>query len=49
MTETQVEATEVSHRPPQWRYLIDIIVLVAVTFLLDAVVGAFGEVIGVGR
>src|SRR6266436_7595377 len=26
---------------PRWRYLIDIIVLVAVTFLLDAVLGAF--------
>src|SRR5262249_48987539 len=28
-------------RPLRWRYLIDIIVLVAVTFLLDAVLGAF--------
>jgi CAAX protease family protein len=28
-------------RPRRWRYLIDIIVLVAVTFLLDAVLGAF--------
>src|SRR6266478_2986457 len=26
---------------PRWRYLIDIIVLVAVTFVLDAVLGAF--------
>jgi uncharacterized protein len=26
---------------PRWRYLIDIVVLVAVTFLLDAVLGAF--------
>ena len=41
MTESQVEATEGSRRPRRWRYLIDIIVLVAVTFLLDAVVGAF--------
>jgi hypothetical protein len=29
-----------SRRPPWWRYLIDIIVLVAVTFLLDAALGA---------
>ena len=41
MTESQVEATEGSRRPRRWRYLIDIIVLVAVTFLLDAVLGAF--------
>src|SRR5437868_5853251 len=41
MTETQVEITEKSRRPPWWRYLIDIIVLVAVTFLLDAVLSAF--------
>jgi membrane protease YdiL (CAAX protease family) len=41
MTESQVAATEGSRRPPQWRYLIDIVVLVAVTFLLDAVAGAF--------
>ena len=31
-------------RPPRWRYLIDIIVLVAVTFALDAVLGAFVHV-----
>src|SRR5438874_12411545 len=30
--------------PRRWRYLIDIIVLVAVTFLLDAVLGAFVSV-----
>jgi membrane protease YdiL (CAAX protease family) len=41
MTESQVAATEGSRRPRRWRYLIDIIVLVAVTFLLDAVLGAF--------
>src|SRR5437879_10356363 len=41
MTESQVEAAEPSGRPRRWRYLIDIIVLVAVTFLLDAVLGAF--------
>jgi CAAX protease family protein len=40
MTESQVGATEGSRRPRRWRYLIDIIVLVAVTFLLDAVLGA---------
>jgi hypothetical protein len=31
-------------RLPRWRYLVDIIVLVAVTFLLDAVLGAFVSV-----
>src|SRR5881392_1075216 len=31
-------------RSPRWRYLIDIIVLVAVTFLLDAVLGALVSV-----
>jgi membrane protease YdiL (CAAX protease family) len=41
MTESQVEPTEGSRRPRRWRYLIDIIVLVAVTFLLDAAVDAF--------
>src|SRR5207244_10361915 len=41
MTESQVEAAELSGRPRRWRYLIDIIVLVAVTFLLDAALGAF--------
>src|SRR6266404_7690508 len=40
MTESQVDAIETGRRPRRWRYLIDIIVLVAVTFLLDAVVGA---------
>jgi membrane protease YdiL (CAAX protease family) len=40
MTENQVEPTKRSHRPVCWRYLIDIIVLVAVTFALDAVLGA---------
>ena len=29
---------------PRWRYLIDIVVLVAVTFLLDAVLGVFVQV-----
>src|SRR5206468_4771882 len=41
MTESHVEPTEGSREPRRWRYLIDIIVLVAVTFLLDAVLGAF--------
>ena len=41
MTESQVQATEGSRRPRRWRYLIDIVVLVAVTFLLDALLGAF--------
>ena len=41
MTEGHVEATEGSRGPRRWRYLIDIIVLVAVTFLLDAVLTAF--------
>jgi len=40
MTENQVEATEGGRRPPRWRYLIDIIVLVATTFILDAIFGA---------
>src|SRR5438445_730304 len=44
MTEGHVEATEGSRGPRRWRYLIDIIVLVAVTFLLDAVLGAFVHV-----
>jgi hypothetical protein len=30
----------VSVRPRRWRYLINIIVLVAVTFVLDAILGA---------
>ena len=40
MTETQVAATEESRRPHRWRYLTDIIVLVAMTFILDAILGA---------
>ena len=40
MTESHVEATETSREPRRWRYLIDIIVLVAVTFLLDTILGA---------
>jgi CAAX protease family protein len=41
MTGSQLEAAQGIRRPRRWRYLIDIIVLVAVTFLLDAVLGAF--------
>ena len=41
MTESQVEATERTRRSRRWRYLTDIVVLVAVTFLLDALLGAF--------
>src|SRR5436309_4497469 len=41
MTEIQVAATEGIRRPSRWRYLIDIVVLVAVTFLLDTILGAF--------
>src|SRR5882757_11549313 len=44
MTEGHVEATEGSRGPRQRRYLIDIIVLLAVTFLLDAALGAFVQV-----
>jgi len=44
MTESQVEAQERSRGPRRWRYLIDIIVLLAVTFLLDAALGAFVQV-----
>jgi len=41
MTESQVEATKGTRRSGRWRYLIDIVVLVAVTFLLDGLLGAF--------
>ena len=44
MTEGHVEAIEGSRRPRRWRYLIDIIVLLAVTFLLEAALGAFVQV-----
>ena len=40
MTERHVEATERSRRSRRWRYLIDIVALVVVTFALDAVLGA---------
>ena len=41
MTGSQLEAAQGIGRPRRFRYLIDIIVLVAVTFVLDAVIGAF--------
>src|SRR6266404_79430 len=44
MTEAQIELGIRTSHCPRWRYLIDIIVLVAVTFLLDAVLGAFVHV-----
>ena len=44
MAESKPESTQPSPRPRRWRYLIDIIVLVAVTFLLDAVLSAFVSV-----
>jgi hypothetical protein len=40
MTESQHEDAEMSRRPRWWRYLIDIIVLVGMTSLLDAALGA---------
>jgi hypothetical protein len=41
MPESQSELGSESRRPRRFRYLIDIVVLVAVTFLLDAVLDAF--------
>ena len=41
MPENQIEHTGGIRGPRRFRYLIDIVVLVAVTFLLDAVLGAF--------
>jgi uncharacterized protein len=41
MTESHLVATEGSRKPRRWRYLIDMIVLLAVTFFLDAALGAF--------
>src|SRR3981081_3763187 len=39
--ENQMETTVTAPGPPRFRYLIDIIALVAVTFLLDVVIEAF--------
>src|SRR5215470_15616225 len=44
MTGSHLEDTEGSRRPRRLRYLIDIVVLVAVTFLLDAILEAFVHV-----
>src|SRR5213083_2232783 len=44
MTERRSEGSEGTRAAPRWRYLIDIIVLLAVTFLLDDVLGAFVQV-----
>ncbi|HEX4653719.1 MAG TPA: type II CAAX endopeptidase family protein [Candidatus Udaeobacter sp.] len=41
MTECGGDVSEETRSVPRWRYLIEIIVLVAVTFLLDAVLTAF--------
>jgi len=41
MTENQIERAGGICRPRRFHYLIDIVVLVAVTLLLDAVLGAF--------
>src|ERR1051326_7786913 len=41
MTTSELKATR---RPARWRYLIDIVVVVAVTFLLDALPAAFVRV-----
>ena len=44
MMARHVEASEETRAVPRWRYLIDIIVLLAVTFLLDVALGAFIQV-----
>jgi hypothetical protein len=44
MTGNQSQIRGENREPRRWRYLVDISVLVAVTFLLDAVVGAFVSV-----
>ncbi len=41
MMGSQVEALQKNRRAPRWRYLLDIIVLIAATLGLDAVLGAF--------
>jgi CAAX protease family protein len=41
MLEGHVQAMGGSRRAPRWRYLIDIVALLVVTFALDAVFGAF--------
>jgi len=44
MAENQIEPVAATRSPRRARYLIDIVALVAVTFLLDAAVGAFVQV-----
>jgi uncharacterized protein len=44
MMARQIEPAEGTRGPGRFRYLVDIIVLVAVTFLLDAFLGAFVQV-----
>ncbi len=44
MAENQIEPAAATRTPRRVRYLIDIVALVAVTFLLDAAVGAFVQV-----
>ena len=44
MIVSDLEAPEGSRGPWRWRYFIDVIVLLTVTFLLDAVLGAFVQV-----
>jgi membrane protease YdiL (CAAX protease family) len=44
MSQSQLGASETTRSPRRWRYLIDIVVLVAVTFVLDAVLSAFVQV-----
>jgi membrane protease YdiL (CAAX protease family) len=44
MIARQIEPAEGRRGPARFRYLVDIIVLVAVTFLLDAFLGAFVQV-----
>jgi len=44
MMESQIVATAGTRSPSRWRYLVDIVVLVAATFLLDAVLSAFVQV-----
>jgi membrane protease YdiL (CAAX protease family) len=41
MTQDQIESAATTRGPRRLRYLIDIVALLAVTFLLDAAVGAF--------
>jgi membrane protease YdiL (CAAX protease family) len=44
MAANQIEAAAATRAPHRFRYLIDIVALVTVTFLLDAAVGAFVQV-----